>query len=154
METFQLRFNINSKTSSEGAAKFKDVRELSQGQKVVALLDFVIGYGTYIGDSRPLVIDQPEDNLDNQYIYHNLVKQLRTIKDERQVIIATHNATIVTNSMTDLVCVMESDGDHGWVNKEGYPSEEKIKKSIVNYLEGGVASFKHKMKVYRPIIKL
>jgi len=153
MEVFQLLFNINSKSSSEGPAKYRDVCKLSQGQKVVALLDFVIGYGTYIGDSRPLVIDQPEDNLDNQYIYHNLVKQLRTIKDERQVIIATHNATIVTNSMTDLVCVMESDGNHGWVKQEGYPSEVKIKKNIVNYLEGGADSFRHKMEVYKPVIR-
>ena len=63
------------------------------------------------------------------------------------------NATIVTNAMTDQVCVMNSDGKHGWVERTGYPSEEKIKKDIVNYLEGGVESFKHKSKIYRPVLK-
>lgn len=112
------------------------------------MLDLILGYGTYIGDKRPILIDQPEDNLDSQYIYNNLVSVLRNIKNERQVIIATHNATIVTNAMSDLVCVMKSDGDHGWIDNLGYPSEKVIKKHILNYLEGGASSFKHKIQIY------
>ena len=153
IEEFRLLFNINSSTTSNKGEDYRNIRNLSLGQKVVAKLDFILGYGTYIGDKRPLIIDQPEDNLDNQYIYHNLVKQLRKVKQERQVIIATHNATIVTNAMTDQVCVMNSDGKHGWVERTGYPSEEKIKRDIVNYLEGGVESFKHKSKIYRAVLK-
>ncbi len=153
IEEFRLLFNINSSTTSNKGEDYRNIRNLSLGQKVVAMLDFILGYGTYIGDKRPLIIDQPEDNLDNQYIYHNLVKQLRKVKQERQVIIATHNATIVTNAMTDQVCVMNSDGKHGWVERTGYPSEEKIKRDIVNYLEGGVESFKHKSKIYRAVLK-
>ena len=153
IEEFRLLFNINNSTTSNKGEDYRNIRSLSLGQKVVAMLDFILGYGTYIGDKRPLIIDQPEDNLDNQYIFHNLVKQLREVKQERQVIIATHNATIVTNAMTDQVCVMNSDGKHGWVERTGYPSEEKIKKDIVNYLEGGVESFKHKSKIYRPVLK-
>ena len=151
-EKFSLLFNINSKSSGTKGVNFKDVMTLSLGQKVVAMLDFVLGYGDYIGDYRPLLIDQPEDNLDSQYIYKNLVRQLRDVKQKRQIIIATHNATIVTNAMADQVCVMQSDGINGWVEKAGYPSEEKIKKSIVDYLEGGVDSFKHKMQVYEEIL--
>lgn len=80
---------------------YKPVGMLSLGQKVVAMLSFILGYSEHSKDYRPLIIDQPEDNLDNQYIYKNLVKQLRSIKDRRQVIIATHNATIVTNAKAD-----------------------------------------------------
>ena len=116
------------------------------------MLDFIFGYGDFINDNRPILIDQPEDNLDSQYIYMNLVKQLREIKDKRQVIIATHNATIVTNAMADQVCVMQSDGTNGWIEQAGYPSEDNIKRAIVNYLEGGIESFKHKTKVYAPIM--
>ena len=151
-ERFALLFNINSKAAGVGGVNFKDVMTLSLGQKVVAMLDFVLGYGDYIGDNRPLLIDQPEDNLDSQYIYKNLVRQLREVKQKRQIIIATHNATIVTNAMADQVCVMQSDGINGWVERAGYPSENKIKKSIVDYLEGGVESFRHKMRVYGEII--
>ena len=98
------------------------------------------------------IIDQPEDNLDNTYIYQNLVKQFRSIKDKRQMIIATHNAAIVTNSMADQVIVLNSDGINGSVKKKGYPGEKEIKKEIVNQLEGGVESFKHKQIIYREII--
>ena len=151
-EKLSLEFNVNSRTTAQGI-NYKDVHNLSLGQKVVAMLDFIFGYGDFINDHRPILIDQPEDNLDSQYIYHNLVKQLRDIKDKRQIIIATHNATIVTNAMADQVCVMNSDGKNGWIEKAGYPSEDAIKKDIVNYLEGGVESFKHKMKVYNPILQ-
>ena len=97
-------------------------------------------------------IDQPEDNLDNQYIYKNLVKQLRDSKEKRQVIIATHNATIVTNAKADLVCEMKSDNIHGWIDSMGYPSEWKVKKRIINHLEGGIDSFIHKTEIYRNVI--
>ena len=151
-ERLSLEFNINSRSTSHKGAVYKDVRNLSLGQKVVAMLDFIFGYGDFIDDYRPILIDQPEDNLDSQYIYMNLVKQLRKIKDKRQVIIATHNATIVTNAMADQVCVMESDGINGWVEHAGYPSEDRIKRDIVNYLEGGINSFRHKIQVYNSII--
>lgn len=152
MEKFSLLFNVNSKEGSNLKENYMNVLNLSLGQKVVAMLDLILGYGEYVGDYRPILIDQPEDNLDSQYIYKNLVRQLREIKDKRQIIIATHNATIVTNSMTDQVCVMNSDGKHGWIEKTGYPSEIAIKKKILNYLEGGVESFKHKMKIYESVL--
>lgn len=151
-EKLSLEFNINSRTTARQGAVYKNVGHLSLGQKVVAMLDFVLGYGDFIDDNRPILIDQPEDNLDSQYIYMNLVHQLRDIKDKRQVIIATHNATIVTNAMADQVCVMLSDGKNGWIDKAGYPSEDSIKKEIINYLEGGKDSFRHKMKVYEPVL--
>lgn len=149
IEEFSLEFNLNNR---EGNNKknplYKDVRILSLGQKVVAMLSFILGYSEYSKDYRPLIIDQPEDNLDNQYIYKNLVKQLRRVKEKRQVIIATHSATIVTNAKADQVCVMLSDNNHGWIETTGYPGETRIKKHIINYLEGGKDSFLHKLSVY------
>ena len=152
IEELSLLFNVNSKTGYNRKPIYKDVRQVSLGQKVVAMLDFILSYGTYIGDNRPLLLDQPEDNLDNQYIYKNLVQQLREVKSSRQIIIATHSATVVTNAMTDQVCVMLSDGEHGWIEKSGYPSEPAIKKHIINYLEGGTDSFKHKQKLYKSVL--
>ena len=51
-----------------------------------------------------------------------------------------------------LVCVMESDNQHGWVETSGYPSEAKIKIKILNHLEGGKESFLHKMDIYRNVV--
>ncbi|MFS5813228.1 AAA family ATPase [Streptococcus agalactiae] len=154
-ENLYLEFNINSKVT-DGNKKliFKEVTRLSLGQKVVAMLDFILAYSEFTNDNRPLLIDQPEDDLDSRYIYNNLVQILRDVKNKRQIIIATHNATIVTNAMSDLVILMESDGEHGWVEQSGYPSEDKIKKHIVNYLEGGKESFEHKVKIYKRVIDI
>lgn len=148
IENFSLEFNINNKEGTSAAPLYKSVGTLSLGQKVVAMLSFILGYSEYSQDYRPLIIDQPEDNLDNQYIYKNLVKQLRSIKEKRQVIIATHNATIVTNAKADQVCIMRSDNQHGWIETTGYPGEKRIKKHIINYLEGGRDSFLHKIDIY------
>lgn len=144
-----LEFNINSKESSRQLdILYKEVGVLSLGQKVVAMLDFLLAYSDYSKDFRPLIIDQPEDNLDNRYIYRHLVQQFRDVKAQRQIILATHNATIVTNSMTDQVVIMESDGVNGWIESQGYVSEKYIKNHIINQLEGGKDSFKHKMSIY------
>lgn len=154
IETYSLEFNVNSKESSEGISLlFKDIRMLSLGQKVVAMLAFILGFSDFSNDFRPLIIDQPEDNLDNQYIYKNLVKQLREIKSKRQVIVATHNATIVTNAKAEQVIVMDSDNEKGWIKTTGYPTETRMKKHIVNYLEGGIDSFRHKCYIYEDVIK-
>lgn len=154
IEKFSLEFNINNKEGSASAPIFKPVVTLSLGQKVVAMLSFVLGYSEYSNDYRPLIIDQPEDNLDSQYIYKNLVKQLRSIKGKRQIILATHNATIVSNAKADQVCIMCSDNQHGWVETTGYPGEKRIKKHIINYLEGGKESFLHKISIYESALEI
>ncbi|MGF7060778.1 Spaf_1101 family AAA-like ATPase [Brassicibacter mesophilus] len=155
IEEFSLEFNLNNREgNSKMSPLYKDVRTLSLGQKVVAMLSFILGYSEYSKDYRPLIIDQPEDNLDNQYIYKNLVKQLRRVKEKRQVIIATHSATIVTNAKADQVCVMVSDNKHGWVATTGYPGENRIKKHIINYLEGGKDSFLHKLSTYEEALEI
>lgn len=153
-EHFDIQFNINNKEGDTTSRPiFKNVSELSLGQTVVAMLTFVLSYGKYADDLTPLIIDQPEDNLDNRYIYKNLVRKLREMKSERQVIIATHSATIVTNALAEQVIVMKSDNSHGWIADTGYPSDKKIVGHILDNLEGGVESFRHKSFIYDELIK-
>ncbi|MFN2745237.1 Spaf_1101 family AAA-like ATPase [Bacillus sp. z60-18] len=153
-DDFTIHFNINMKESSiHQKPLMKDINEMSLGQKVAAILSFVFNYGYFTNDNTPLIIDQPEDNLDNQYIYKNLVESLRQIKNNRQVIIVTHNSTIVTNADTEQVIVLNSDNEHGWIEKKGYPTDKKITKLIINYLEGGIDSFKHKIESYTLFLK-
>lgn len=152
VEKITLQFNVMKKEGALEKERFIDISMLSLGQKVIAMLTFVLGYSDYICDYRPLVIDQPEDNLDNQYIYKTLVNTLRDVKGKRQVIIATHNATIVTNAKAEEVVVMQSDGLNGWIQATGYPTNSKIKMHIINYLEGGGDSFKHKTFIYKDVL--
>ncbi|MFC5528244.1 TrlF family ATPase, partial [Cohnella yongneupensis] len=153
IDDFSLLFNVNSKEQVDTLGPLlKDVTQLSLGQKVVAILTFIFEYGNYTNDNTPLIIDQPEDNLDNQYIYKNLVTSLRQIKNNRQVIVVTHISTIVTNADAEQVIVLDSDNIKGWIEKTGYPTDQKITKHIINYLEGGRPSFKHKINMYSTII--
>jgi predicted ATP-dependent endonuclease of OLD family len=99
-----------------------------------------------------IILDQPEDNLDNQYIYKNLVNSLKQIKNSRQIIIVTHSSTIVTNADAEQVIVLESDSKNGWIVKKGYPDDDTITKHIINYLEGGADSFKHKIGMYSRVL--
>ena len=152
-DSYRIEFNVSNRENVEKhKSSFRDITKLSLGQKVVAILSFILGYSKYAKDFRPLIIDQPEDNLDSQYIYKNLVQELRVMKGTRQVIVATHNATIVTNAKADQVIVMDSDGEHGWLKKFGYSSSPVIKKEIINYLEGGEESFKHKEAIYKEVL--
>nr|WP_239710878.1 hypothetical protein [Paenibacillus sp. 19GGS1-52] len=132
----------------------KDISELSLGQKVVTILTFIFEYGKFFNDSTPLIIDQPEDNLDNQYIYRNLVNSLKLIKNSRQIIIVTHSSTIVTNADAEQVIVLESDHRHGWVINKGYPDDDIITRHIINYLEGGEDSFRHKIGMYQKVLNI
>lgn len=154
MDNFNIEFNINFKEDvRNNTTNFKPLNKLSLGQKVVALLTFVFNFGSIAGDNTPLIIDQPEDNLDNVYIYKTLVESLKKIKNSRQVIIVTHSSTIVTNADAEEVIVMKSDGKNGWIEKSGYPSDEVITGHIMNYLEGGINSFNHKRKMYGIILE-
>lgn len=155
VDDFSLLFNINSKENVKTIPpSMKDISVLSLGQKVVTILTFIFEYGKFFKDSTPLIIDQPEDNLDNQYIYRNLVNSLKFIKNTRQIIIVTHSSTIVTNADAEQVIVLESDYRHGWVVNKGYPDDDIITRHIINYLEGGEDSFRHKIGMYQKVLNV
>lgn len=145
---YSISFNINAFEFNNRKSEFKDISVLSLGQKVVAMLTVIFNHGDYSHETKPIIIDQPEDNLDNRYIYTNLVNQLKNLKEKRQVIIATHSSTIVTNSLVENVIVMESDGKNGWIKKSGYTLNLSIKKDIIHILEGGSLSFEHRKNIY------
>jgi ABC-type Mn2+/Zn2+ transport system ATPase subunit len=154
-ESFNILFNVNSKkaTPNQGVL-LKPIESLSLGQKVAAILTFIFKFGIHAKDNTPLVIDQPEDNLDSQYIYKNLVSSLREIKNGRQVISVTHNSTNVTNAVAEQVIVLNSDNKKGWVECKGYQGNRRITQLILQYLEGGEESFRHKIKTYDTILEL
>jgi energy-coupling factor transporter ATP-binding protein EcfA2 len=133
--TIDDRIYIELNLSSTGSVPhFKDASELSRGQKCTALLPLLLARR-----DSPLVIDQPEDNLDNHFIYETVVETIRRMKDRRQMIFVTHNANIPVLAEADLVVVLNSDGRVGYIERLG--TLDECKEEIIDLLEGGREAF-------------
>lgn len=145
--SFNLEFNVNYKEGDKGT-NFKDITELSQGQKGIAILTFIFEITTLISDDTPLILDQPEDHLDNLYIYKSLITDLRKIKNKKQVIVVTHNPSIVMAGDAEQVLAMGSNGRVGWLEKQGASDTESIVKFILGLMEGGRDCLELRLKKY------
>ena len=108
----------------------------SPGQQTAALLAFVLGYG-----NEPIILDQPEDDLDNTLIYELLVNRLRETKLNRQVIVVTHNANIVVHGDAELVLSLEAASGQSRIACEGGLQERKVRDEICRVMEGGEQAF-------------
>jgi len=123
------------------AELFRDAAKLSQGQKCTALLPLLLARR-----SVPLVIDQPEDNLDNHFIFETVVQSLRRMKSKRQMIFVTHNANIPVLAEADLIVVLGSDGLSGRIERIG--TVDECREEIIDLLEGGEEAFDLRRKRY------
>lgn len=120
---------------------FRSIQVGSPGQKTAALLAFLLSYG-----DEPLILDQPEDDLDNHLIYDLIVAQLREVKRRRQVLVVTHNANIVVNGDAELVVALEP--AHGETEKEclGSLQQRKVRDTICAVMEGGREAFEQRYR--------
>lgn len=135
------RICIELNVSPSGEVLFKDASDLSRGQKCTALLPLLLARRP-----DPLVIDQPEDNLDNHFIYETVVESIRRLKPKRQMIFVTHNANIPVLADADLVVVMGSDGKKAFVEKAG--TLDHCRDEIIDLLEGGKEAFERRRERY------
>lgn len=120
---------------------YKDSGSLSTGQKCTAILPILLWEG-----NTPLIIDQPEDNLDNRFIYDTVVSALKSVKPLRQLIFVTHNPNIPVLGEASQVIVMQSDGLSGSVTKVG--DVDGCRDEIVDLLEGGKEAFEKRSAKY------
>lgn len=111
--------------------KFKDVAQGSAGQKASAVLSFLLSHGT-----EPLVLDQPEDDLDNRLITDLIVSNLPKTKKNRQIIIVTHNPNIVVNGDSEFVIAVEDKGQIT-VTAHGGLQEKNVRQTVCHIMEGG-----------------
>jgi predicted nucleic acid-binding Zn-ribbon protein len=123
--------------------KFKDLSELSVGQKAVALLIIALSDGTF-----PIIIDQPEDSLDLRSIWDDLCHKLRGSKEHRQFIFTTHNSSVAVASDSDKFTILEATADQGKVVYSGSINRPEMKKEIIDYLEGGKQTYDQKKQKY------
>lgn len=128
-------------TFSTDGGNTQRIEEGSPGQKTAALLAFILSYG-----DEPLLLDQPEDDLDNKLIYNLIVKQLRATKNKRQVIVVTHNANIVVNGDAEMVLPLEAAGGETRVRQAASIQESEVRQAICNILEGGQHAFEQRYK--------
>ena len=124
--------------------QYRGVHELSGGQRVGLLLSLLL----QTTDHRPLVIDQPEDELDNRFLFDTILPALKKLKGRRQVIVATHNANIVVNGDADLVIELEATADRAWVANAGAIDDPVVRDAIVRTVDGGVEAFQLRQKKY------
>ncbi len=144
IQEIQLRDITEISLNVNGA--FKEMSNLSKGQQCTALLNVLL-----VENEDPLIIDQPEDNLDNAYIADSFVQTIRKYKPERQYIFATHNANIPVFGDAELIVTLEERNGQGEIADGGIGSidSQNVKKHVIKLLEGGEDAFKIREKKYR-----
>ena len=90
------------------------------------------------------MLDQPEDDLDNHLIYDLVVRQLREIKRQRQVIVVTHNANIVVNGDAELVVALAVRRGQTQILQLGGLQEQDVRDEICRIMEGGREAFQRR----------
>lgn len=142
-----------------------DLDSMSEGKKAFIILRLLLDFDDSVW---PILIDQPEDDLDNRAIYTDLVSYLRDKKTKRQIILVTHNPNIVVGADSELVIVANKHGSknenpektkfyyYGDTLESSFTDKEEktvlykqgIKEHICEILEGGDAAFKLREKKY------
>ena len=120
---------------------YKSTADVSTGQKCTAILPILM-----FDSANPLLIDQPEDNLDNCFVYEAIVASVNDAKKSRQLIFVTHNPNIPVLGDATNVVVMQSDGRTGKTKQVG--DVDTCRDDIVNLLEGGAEAFNLRSKRY------
>lgn len=152
---FILKYNITEKDN--------DINYMSEGNRSFVLLELLI----HLDDNKyPILIDQPEDDLDNRSIYEDLVKFLREKKKDRQMIVVSHNANVVVGADSENVIVANQHGvgtenikgikfnykngglENKDISKEGTLGKKNIQEHICEILEGGREAFEMRKKIY------
>jgi hypothetical protein len=121
----------------------KPLADLSVGQKCTAILSLIL-----VERRTPLIIDQPEDDLDNRFIFEEIVQTLRREKERRQFIVATHNANIPVSGDAELIVVLDADEEHGWTACLGSIDDPAMREPVENILEGGREAFRIRKEKY------
>ncbi|MCR4289750.1 MAG: ATP-binding protein [Candidatus Scalindua sp.] len=148
---FKKRFNdnildlITFRVEDRFTIKYNDkpLKDHSLGQRATALILFLLAQK----ETNVLIIDQPEDDLDNQTIYEDVIKAIKLLKGQMQFIFATHNANIPVLGDSEKIISCKYSEDkidvHG-----GTIDNKKIQKQIVTIMEGGEEAFNRRKNIY------
>ncbi len=141
-DTMAIELNI---THGEREAVFRPIGELSTGQQCTAILHLLL-----LDNQDPLILDQPEDNLDNAFIAERIVAELRRAKLSRQFLFATHNANIPVFGDAEWIGVLSVEDNKGLIlpEQQGAIDMPEVQKLAADILEGGKSAFNQRREKY------
>ncbi len=144
-----LNFELTYEESSniyyvEDSGSIKNIKNLSPGYKTNILMEYIV----YKDTALPLLIDQPEDNVDNQTIYNQLKKWFTSMKFKRQVIVVTHDANIVINADSENIIVAKQVSEDKFVYNFGALEFESMIENAALILDGGKEAVQRRLTKY------
>lgn len=122
---------------------YKRVEELSIGQRCTVALSVILE-----NKNKILIVDQPEDHLDNEFIAKTLIKSLIKRASNSQTILSSHNANIPVLGNAKMVINLDSNGRKGFIKCAGSLESENVKTAIESIMEGGKSAFKQRADFY------
>ena len=131
----QIELNLNR--------NWQRLQKLSDGQRATAMLLILLTQS-----NRPMLVDQPEDDLDNRFIFDDVVQMLRSQKGQRQLIAATHNPNIPVLAHAELVLGLEAESDKMQITKQGGMDDHNIQDFVRKVMEGGEEAFRRRAEKY------
>jgi len=141
-DTMAIELNV---THGEREAVFRPIEDLSTGQQCTAVLHLLL-----LDNQDPLILDQPEDNLDNAFIADRIVAELRKTKLSRQFLFATHNANIPVFGDAEWIGVLSVHDNKGQIlpEQQGAIDMPEVQKLAADILEGGKSAFNQRREKY------
>ncbi len=135
-DTLQVRYSRRG-----DGTDFQPITQASAGQRAAAMLAFLLAHG-----KEPLILDQPEDDLDNHLIYDLVVRQIRENKLRRQIIVVTHNPNIVVNGDSEMLHALNFSAGQCRVAQSGSLQEETMREEVCQIMEGGREAFERRFR--------
>jgi len=151
-DSVKMEFLQNEKLDKSDDKNWQDITDGSPGQRTAAMLSFVLNHGT-----EPLILDQPEDDLDTELITDLVVKQLRANRWYRQTIVITHNANIPVLGDAENIIILENKDNEIRIRFDNTEKKEKhqgalesrnVRQDIQNIMEGGIVAFIQREQKY------
>lgn len=124
--------------------EYKGMHQLSTGQRCTVVLPLVLQHR-----GRVLVVDQPEDHIDNAFIADTLIASVLARSADGQIIVTTHNANIPVLGNADRVIQLDSDGRRGFCLLASTLNDPAVVAAITAVMEGGAEAFKERARFYR-----
>ena len=124
-------------------ADYKGIAQLSTGQRCTVILPLVLRH-----IERVLIVDQPEDHIDNAFIADTLITSVLARKTDSQIIFTTHNANIPVLGNADCVVQLGSDGKRGFPVLASSLNDPFVVNAITTVMEGGAEAFKRRARFY------
>lgn len=123
----------------------RPIQYCSPGQRCSAMLPIVA-----LTSQAPLIIDQPEDNLDNRLVSRTLFRILARLKESRQIIVATHNPNILVSGDAEQVLILSPAGD---LDESGSIDKVEVVEHVISLMEGGAEAFRKRQTRYGNLIE-